>query len=117
MVRKTILKNFPQQKDALETRLATKIMSLSGLFSFLFYCFATCMANMPSNIFISNAFIKESYRKKCIVRNLSWNSEKPSSHLEVFWKISKNSSENACAGVSFLNKDADWRTATLLKVH
>ena len=83
MVRKTILKNFPQQKDALTTRLATKVMSLSSLFSFLFYCFA---------------------------------SEKPSSHLEVFWKISKNSSENACAEVSFLNKDADWRTATLLKV-
>ena len=51
-----------------------------------------------------------SYRKKCIVRNLSWNGEKPSSRPEVFLKISQNSWEGACTGVSFLNKVAGWRT-------
>ena len=41
------------------------------------------------------------------MRNLSWNTEKPSSRLAVFWKIQLKS--------LFLNKVVDWRTATLLR--
>ena len=47
------------------------------------YSFATCMVKMSSNIF--------SYRKKCIMRRLSWNSEKPSSRPEVFCNGKKSS--------------------------
>ena len=38
-VPKAILKNFSQQKDALETMLATKTMSSSSLFRFSFFCY------------------------------------------------------------------------------
>ena len=34
--------------------------------------------------------------------------------LFIYFKILQNSQENAYAGVSFLNKIADWRTSTLL---
>ena len=34
--------------------------------------------------------------------------------LFIYFKISQNSQVNACAGVSFLKKIADWRSPTLL---
>ena len=34
---------------------------------------------------------------------------------KVFWKISQNSQENTCARVSFFNKVAGLKPATLLK--
>ena len=55
MVPKTILKIFSQRKDALEWRLATKIMCS---FYFHFYSFVTGMANTSSNNFISNVLLK-----------------------------------------------------------
>ena len=55
MVPKKILKNFSQRKDALEWRLATKIMCS---FYFHFYSFVTGMANTSSNNFISNVLLK-----------------------------------------------------------
>ena len=59
------------KKDVLGTRLATKIMYSCDLFSFLFFCYL-------HGKYVPESFIKESYRKNCIMRNLSWNSEKPS---------------------------------------
>ena len=80
--------------------------------------FAPSMAKMSSSIFFSNVSLNDtSCRKKCIMRKLSWNSEKPSSHPDVlmvkdaFLKISQNSSVR----VLFFAKGADWTTATLLK--
>ena len=46
------------RKDALLTRLATKIMS-SSYYLFSSYSFATGMANMSPNIFISNVLLKK----------------------------------------------------------
>ena len=46
--------------------------------------FAPSMAKMSSSIFFSNVSLNDtSCRKKCIMRKLSWNSEKPSSHPDV----------------------------------
>ena len=55
MVPKKMLKNFSQRKDALEWRLATKIMCS---FYFHFYSFVTGIANTSSNNFISNVLLK-----------------------------------------------------------
>ena len=71
------------RKDELGTTVATKIISLSNLFLFLFFCYWHG-EYVPEYL---QCFIKTSYRKKCIMRNLSWNTEKPSSRLAVFWKI------------------------------
>ena len=56
MVPETILKNLSQQKDALETRLATKIMSSSSLFSFFHSLLLAWQIALK--IFISNVLLK-----------------------------------------------------------
>ena len=70
----------------------------------------------------SNVSLKDiNYRKKCIIRKLSWNSEKPSSRPVVFcngircsWKFREIHAP--LHAFSFFAKAEDWTTVTLLKI-
>ena len=64
--------------------------SCIDLIYFYFYSVAAGMGNMSPNIFISNVLLKNPTEKKSIMRDLSWNSEKPSSRLEMLLKIRQN---------------------------
>ena len=75
----------------------------------------------PRISFLIMFYFKEYYRKKCVTRNFSWNSKKPSGCPEVF--CSKDFLENfakftrklLCRSLLF-KEVADWTTPTLLKV-
>ena len=71
-----------------ERCLCSRIFVLSLCFHLIYfhsYSFAPSMAKVSSNMVFSNVSLNDAgYRKKCIVRERSWNSEKSSSHSEVF---------------------------------
>ena len=98
-------------RDVCSTIFPLQLKLCHHLIYFHSYSFAPCMAKMSLNIFFSNVSMRKfshyvflsvasilytSYRKKCIMRKLSWNSEKLCSRPEEFcngkrrsWKFHK----------------------------
>ena len=69
---------FVQQVFSLYLKLCFRLIYFHS------YSFAANIAKMSLDIFFSNVSLKDtSYRKKCLMKTLSWNSEKLSSRPEV----------------------------------